>query len=74
MNDNQIVIKMANIIMGEDLTFHDKDTQKNLERLVLKDTSWVEKGLIISQWDDYVVRSLDYIKSKINELDNIKQQ
>jgi hypothetical protein len=63
---NDIIAKLADVIMSEDIEWEQPDTCDKLQEAMRKLLSPTEAGILIGvYWDEYVNAALEYIKSVI---------
>lgn len=61
-----IITKLADIIMSEDIEWEQPDTCDKLQTTIRKELSPADAGIVIGlYWDDYITATLEYIKSII---------
>ena len=63
---NDIITKLADVIMSEDIEWEQPDTCDKLQQAMREQLSRVDAGILIGlYWNDYVTAALDYIKAKV---------
>lgn len=63
---NDIIAKLADVIMSEDIEWEQPDTCDKLQQAMRKILSPIDAGILIGvYWDEYVNAALEYIKSVI---------